>query len=54
MAANTTIKTDSTEGQGGVLTVKLLSVNNVKKPAGSYTAATGKWLEGKGKIVVAP
>jgi hypothetical protein len=36
------------------LTVKAITVNNVKKPAGTYTAATEKWLEGKGKIVVAP
>ena len=54
MAANTMVKTDSPEGKSGVLTVKALTVNNVKKPAGTYTAATEKWLEGKGRIVVAP
>lgn len=54
LAANTTVKTDSPEGKSGMLTVKSLSVNNVKKPAGTYTAATEKWLEGKGKIVVVP
>jgi hexosaminidase len=54
MAGNTTIKTDSAEGHSGVLTVKALSVNNVKKPAGTYTAAAEKWINGKGKVVVAP
>jgi hypothetical protein len=54
LAANTTVKTDSPEGKSGMLTVKSLSVNNLKKPAGTYTAATEKWLEGKGRIVVAP
>jgi hypothetical protein len=54
LAANATVKTDSPEGKSGMLTVKSLSVNNVKKPAGSYTAATEKWIEGEGKIVVAP
>ncbi|MCX6875673.1 MAG: family 20 glycosylhydrolase [Verrucomicrobia bacterium] len=54
MAANTTVKTDSPDGKPGVLTVKSLTVNNVNKPAGTYTAATEKWLDGKGQIVVAP
>jgi len=54
MATNTMVKTDSPEGKSGVLTIKALTVNNVKKPAGTYTAATEKWLEGKGKIVVVP
>jgi len=54
LAANATVKTDSPEGKTGMLTVKSLSVNNLTKPAGTYTAATEKWLEGKGKIVVAP
>ena len=54
MAPNTTVKTDSPEGKSGTLTVKALSVNKVAKPAGTYTAATDKWLEGKGKVVVAP
>ena len=54
MATNTMVKTDSPAGKTGVLTVKALTVNNVKKPAGTYTAATEKWLEGKGKVVVVP
>ncbi|MEI7900418.1 MAG: family 20 glycosylhydrolase [bacterium] len=54
MAAGTAVKTDSPAGQSGVLTVKSLTVNDAKKPAGSYTAATEKWIEGKGKVVVAP
>jgi hypothetical protein len=54
MAAHTTVKTDSAEGKSGVLTVKFLTVNNVKKQAGTYTAATEKWIDGKGKVVVVP
>jgi len=54
MAPNTTVKTDSPEGKSGVLTVKSLTVNDVRKPAGTYTATTEKWLDGKGKVVVAP
>jgi len=54
MAANTSVKTDSPEGKGGALTVKSLTVNQVKKPPGTYTAATEKWIEGTGKIVVEP
>jgi hypothetical protein len=54
MAAHTTVKTDSPEGRSGVLTVKSLTVNSVRKPAGAYTAATEKWIEGNGKVVVAP
>ena len=54
MAANTTVKTDSPEGQAGTLTVKSLTVNNTQKPPGTYTAATEKWIEGKGQVVVKP
>ncbi|MCY2924456.1 MAG: hypothetical protein NT031_03305, partial [Planctomycetota bacterium] len=54
LAANTTVKTDGPRGQKGVLTVKSLTVNGVQKPAGTYTAATEKWIDGKGKVVVAP
>jgi hexosaminidase len=54
MAPNTTVKTDSSDGKNGVLTVKSLNVNNVKKPAGSYTSATEKWIDGKGRIIVSP
>ena len=54
LAPNTSVKTDSPDGKSGVLTVKSLTVNQIKKPAGSYTAATEKWIEGKGRVVVAP
>ncbi|MCF7730093.1 MAG: beta-N-acetylhexosaminidase [Akkermansiaceae bacterium] len=54
MAANTTVRTDSPGGQAGVLTVKSLTVAKVVKPVGTYTAATEKWIEGKGRIVVVP
>jgi len=54
MAANTSVKTDSPDGRSGTLTVRSLTVNGAKKPVGTYTAATEKWIEGKGKIVVAP
>ena len=52
MAANTSVKTDSPEGKSGTLTVNALTLKQVKIPAGTYTAATEKWIEGKGKIVV--
>jgi hexosaminidase len=54
MAANTKVKTDSPDGHSGVLTVKALTVNNVTKPAGTYTSAAGSWIEGNGSIIVAP
>jgi hypothetical protein len=54
MAPNTTVKTDSPDGKSGVLTVKALTVDKVSKPAATYTAATEKWLDGKGKVVVSP
>ncbi len=54
MMAGNTIKTDAAGGARGVLTVKSLTIDGVKKPAGSYTSATEKWIEGKGKIVVQP
>jgi hypothetical protein len=41
-------------GGSGTLTVRSLTVGGVKKPAGEYTAATEKWIEGKGKVVVRP
>jgi len=52
LAANTTVKTDSANGKSGVLTVKSLTVNQVKMPPGTYTAATEKWMDGNGKVVV--
>ncbi|MCY2931530.1 MAG: DUF4159 domain-containing protein [Planctomycetota bacterium] len=54
LTAGATVKTDSPAGQSGALTVKALTVDNVPKPAGAYTAATEKWIEGKGKVVVSP
>lgn len=46
--------TDSADGKSGVLTVKALTVGGVAQPAGTYTAAEAKWVEGKGKVVVRP
>jgi len=54
MAANTKVKTDSPGGQSGVLTVKALTVNNITQSAGTYTAASGTWIEGNGSIIVSP
>lgn len=54
MTAANTIKTDAVGGTSGVLTVRALTVDGVKLPAGSYTSATHKWIEGKGKVVVLP
>jgi autotransporter-associated beta strand protein len=54
MTAGNSIKTDSATGASGALTVKSLAIDGVKKPAGTYTSATEKWIEGKGKVVVKP
>jgi hexosaminidase len=54
MTANNKVRTDSTTGVGGELTVKALSVAGVAKPAGTYTAATVSWIEGTGKVIVRP
>jgi hypothetical protein len=54
MAANTKVKTDSPDGHSGVLIVKALTINNIAKPAGTYTSAAGPWIEGNGSIIVAP
>jgi len=54
MTAANTIKTDSAGGVSGVLTVRSLTLDGVKMPAGNYTAAKHKWIEGKGKVVVQP
>ncbi|MCX6878315.1 MAG: family 20 glycosylhydrolase [Verrucomicrobia bacterium] len=54
LAANATVRTDSPEGNSGVLTVKSLTVNKVPQAPGTYTATTAKWLDGKGKVVVMP
>jgi Glycosyl hydrolase family 20, catalytic domain/Glycosyl hydrolase family 20, domain 2 len=54
MTANNKILTDSVAGTSGVLTVKSLSIGGIAKPAGTYSAATEKWIEGKGKVIVSP
>jgi hexosaminidase len=54
MTVNNKILTDSAAGAGGVLTVKALTIGGETKPAGTYTAANAKWIEGKGKVVVRP
>jgi hypothetical protein len=54
MTTGNTIKTDAASGARGVLTVKSLTIDGVKKAAGSYTSATEKWIEGKGTVVVRP
>lgn len=54
MTANNKIKTDDSTGISGVLTVKSLSIGDVKKAAGTYTAATDSCIEGKGKVIVLP
>jgi hypothetical protein len=54
MTANNKVLTDASDGTAGVLTVKALTVGGVAKPAGTYTSATEKWIEGKGKVIVRP
>ena len=54
MTSANTVKTDSPEGLRGVLTVKALTIDGVNRPAGTYTSATEKWIEGKGQVIVAP
>jgi hypothetical protein len=54
MTARNKVRTDAADGGSGVLTVKVLTVGGVQKPAGEYTAATASWIEGKGKVVVRP
>jgi hypothetical protein len=52
--AGNLVKTDSATGDAGTLTVKFLAVDGIQLPAGVYTAATAKWIEGKGRVVVQP
>jgi hexosaminidase len=54
MAATNRVLTDGTDGKAGVLTVKALMVGGGAKRAGTYSAATEKWIEGKGKVIVRP
>lgn len=46
------VKTDSPAGARGTLTVRALTVEGKRLPAGTYTAANAKWIEGKGQVVV--
>ncbi len=54
MTIHNKVKTDAPDGGSGTLTVKALTVGGVKKPAGTYSAATAAWIEGKGKVIVQP
>jgi hexosaminidase len=54
MTAGNLVKTDAAGGASGVLTVRSLTIDGVKMPAGTYTSASAKWIEGKGKVVVQP
>lgn len=54
MTAGNTIKTDAAGGARGVLTVRSLTIDGAKMPAGAYSSATEKWIEGKGKVFVQP
>jgi hexosaminidase len=52
MTSHNRVKTDAPEGGSGTLTVKSLTIDGLKRPAGVYTAVTETWIEGKGKVVV--
>ncbi len=54
LTAHNKVKTDASDGGSGTLTVKALTVAGVKKPAGIYSAATERWIEGKGRVIVRP
>ena len=54
MTPNNRVLTDSADGTGGSLTVKSLTIGGVAQPAGTYSAVTAKWIEGKGKVIVRP
>ena len=54
MTVKNRIVTDSATGKSGALTVKTLTISGVAQPAGAYSAATAKWIEGKGKVIVGP
>jgi F5/8 type C domain len=54
MTANNKIVTDSSEGIGGILAVKRLTISGIGKPAGTYSAASAPWIEGKGRVIVRP
>ena len=54
MTVHNKIKTDAPAGGSGTLTVKVLTVGGVNKPAGTYSSATESWIEGQGKVIVRP
>ena len=54
MTSRNTVKTDSATGAAGTLTVKSFKIDNIARPSGSYTAATEKWIEGGGEVIVRP
>jgi hypothetical protein len=54
MTANNRVVTDTGVGAAGELAVKSLSVGGKAQPPGTYTSATAKWIEGKGKVIVRP
>jgi hypothetical protein len=54
MTAKNRVVTDSAGGKSGALTVKALTIGGVAQPAGTYTADSAKWIEGKGKVIVKP
>jgi hexosaminidase len=54
MTAGNRIKTDSSTGVSGALTIKSLTIDGTRLPAGTYTSANARWIEGKGKVVVRP
>jgi hypothetical protein len=54
MTTHNRVVTDAADGTAGELTVKALTVGGVAQPAETYTAATAKWIEGKGRVVVRP
>ena len=52
MTVHNRILTDSASGKSGEFIVDALIIGGAPKPAGIYTAATEKWLEGKGQVIV--
>ncbi len=54
MSARNKILTDSADGTAGELRIKKLTIGGTQQPAGTYTSATARWIEGKGRVVVQP
>lgn len=46
MMKNNQIVTDSSTGMAGVLAVNSLTIGGTALPAGEYTSAKAKWIEG--------